>query len=520
MMRTRALAVGLGLLLTVALGLGSAWAQAPAPQRGGTLRVGVTQEFLNLDPHVATAFSSVQIFDLVYETLLRYNPKTLEIEPNLAQSWTVSDNGLDYTLTLRRNAVFHDGSQVDASDVKYTIERILNPATRSPLASFFQPVREVTVVSPFVVRISLRQASASFPSVLAGRGRIVPAEFEDKVGDPRVRTIGSGPYRLAEFSAGAVRLVRHERYWGRDAAGERLPYADGVVFRVIPDAATLRAALRAGELELIIGFGVDITAVRALGGVAELRVLAAPDLAYSLLGLQNERGPLSDVRVRQALSMAINRDQLIQVVYSGRATAAGPIPPTATEWRPIRAGQLPNYPPDAARARALLAQAGHAQGVAIKMMPIPTVPEAVQMAQVLREQLAPAGFRVEIEQVDFATFLNRWRGSDFDTFVSLNGGDPDPDVHLYRHIHSTGSTNVFKFKNAAIDQLLDQGRVTVAPARRQQIYGQVQRLIAEQVPFIFLAYADLFAVTRANVTGFILSSTRSMTPLAETWLSR
>ncbi len=518
MMRARTIAAALGTALVLSLSIASA--QAPAPQRGGTIRVGVTQEFLNLDPHVATAFSSTQIFDLVYETLLRYNPRTLEIEPNLAQSWTVSENGLDYTMTLRRNAVFHDGSQVDASDVKYTIERILNPNTRSPLASFFQPVREVVVVSPFVVRISLRQASASFPSVLAGRGRIVPAEFEDKVGDPRVRAIGSGPYRLAEFSSASVRLARHERYWGRDGAGAALPYADAVVFRVIPDAATLRAALRAGELELIIGFGVDITAVRALAGVAELRVLSAPDLAYSLLGVQHERGPLADVRVRQALSIAINRDQLIQVVYSGRATAAGPIPPTVTEWRPIRAGQLPNYSPDAARARALLAQAGQPQGVAIKMMPIPTVPEAVQMAQVLREQLAPAGFRVEIEQVDFATFLNRWRGSDFDTFVSLNSGDVDPDVHLYRHIHSTGSTNVFKFKNAAIDQLLDQGRVTVAVARRQQIYGQVQRAIAEQVPFLFLAYADLFAVTRANVNGFILASTRSMTPLAETWLSR
>jgi len=154
------------------------------------------------------------------------------------------------------------------------------------------------------------------------------------------------------------------------------------------------------------------------------------------------------------------------------------------------------------------------------MMPIPTVPEAVQLAQVLKEQLAPAGFTVEIEQVDFATFLARWRGSQFDTFVSLNGGAIDPDVHLYRHIHSTGSTNVFKFKDAAIDQLLDQGRSTADPARRQQLYGQLQRAVAEKVPFLFLAYADLFAVARRAVTGFALTPTRSMFPLVETWLSR
>src|SRR5574341_724741 len=116
--------------LLLALALAPVRAQAPAPQRGGTLRVGITQEILNLDPHVATAFSSVQVFDLVYETLLRFNPKTLEIEPNLAASWSVSGDGLEYTLNLRRDATFHDGSSVDASDVKYTIDRILNPATR------------------------------------------------------------------------------------------------------------------------------------------------------------------------------------------------------------------------------------------------------------------------------------------------------------------------------------------------------------------------------------------------------
>ena len=509
--------------LTVALmfAWGGVQAQGQTPQRGGTLRVGITQEILNLDPHVATAFSSYQVLDLVYETLLRLNPRTLDIEPWLAQSWSVSSDGLEYTITLRRDVTFHDGSALDATDVKYTIDRILNPATRSPQASFLAPVKEVTIVNPFVVKITLKQPSASFLSVLAGRGRwIVPLEFEDKVGDPRVKTLGTGSFQLAEFSAGSVRLVRHERYWRKDDQGNRLPYADAAVYRVIPDPATLRAALRAGELDLIIGFGVDITAARALSGVAELRVMTVSDLAYSLLGIQTERPPFSDLRVRQALSLAVDRAQLIQVVYSGRATAGGPIPPTVAAWGPIPATRLPNYRPNPARSRELLAQAGHPRGVSIKMMPIATVPEAVQIAQVLKEQLAAGGFTVEIEQVDFATFLARWRGSQFDTFVSLNGGDIDPDVHLYRHIHSTGSTNVFKFKDPALDQLLDQARVTPDPARRRQMYAQVQQAIAERVPFLFLAYADLFAVSRTAVQGFVLSSTRSMAPLAETWLSR
>lgn len=499
----------------------AAQAQSPAPQRGGTIRVGITQEIVNLDPHLATAFSSFQILDLVYESLLRLNPRTLKIEPNLAQSWTVSPNGLEYTFTLRRDVTFHDGSTLDASDVKATIDRILDPETKSPQASFLSAVREVTVVSPFVVRIALRQASPSFLSLFTNPGRgIVPLNFTDKVGDARVKTLGTGPYMLAEFGPGSVRLVRYERYWRKDAAGVRLPYADAVLYRVIPDAATLRASVRAGEVDLIIGFGVDITAARALQGVQGLRIMTVPDLTYSLVGINAGKAPFSDARVRQAMSLATDRDQIVQIVYGGRATVGGPVPPTLEEWRPVPARNLPNYRRDVARARTLLQQAGVTLPLAVKMLPIPTVPDAVQMAQVLKEQWAPAGLNVELEQVDFATFLSRWRGSQFDTFVSLNGGSADPDLHLYRHIHSTGSTNVFKFKDATVDQLLDQARGTPDQVRRVQLYTQAQRAIAESVPFLFISYADLFAVARTQLNGFVLSSTRSMAPLADTWIAR
>jgi peptide/nickel transport system substrate-binding protein len=298
----------------------------------------------------------------------------------------------------------------------------------------------------------------------------------------------------------------------------RLPYADAVAYRVIPDAATIRAALRTGEVDLIVGFGVDINTARALEGAAGLRTYSAPDLSSSNLGLQNERPPMNDVRVRRAMSIAVDRAQLAQVVYSGRATPAGAIPPSLVEWKPIPAARLANYAYNPGRSRELLAQAGHPRGITIKMMAIPTVPEAVQIAQVLKEQMAPAGFTVDLEQVDFATFLARWRSSQFDTYVSLKAGSTDPDILLYRHIHSTGSTNVFKFRDASIDRLLDQARVTLDPAQRLRLYTQIQQEIADKVPFVFLLYADLFAVSRTQLQGFVLSSTRTMEPLATSWL--
>lgn len=515
-MRTVAIALMIAMALSAQVAIGQT-----GPARGGTIRVGITQEILNLDPHVATAFSSFQVLDLVYESLLRLDPQTLRLEPNLAQSWSVSPDGLTYTFILRRDAVFHDGSQVDATDVKYTIERILNPATKSPQASFLEPIREVTVVNPFTVRITLKRPFAPFLFLLTGPGRgIVPVNFEEKVGDPRVKTLGSGPYKLDRFTTGEVRLVRHDRYWRRDGLGNRLPYADAVVYRVIPDQATLRAAVQTGDVDLIIGFGVDVNTARALGGVPGLHVSSTPDLSYSLLGINNERPPLNDVRVRQAMSMAVNRQELAQIVYFGRAKPAGPLPPTVEEWGPLPSSRLPNSSYNPTRSKELLAQAGYPRGISIKMMPIPTVPEAVRIAQVLKEQMAPAGFTVELEQVDFATFLARWRASQFDTFVSLNSGAIDPDIHLYRHIHSTGATNVFKFRDPVVDKLLDEARGTPDFKKRRQLYAQLQREIAEKVPFLFLLYADLFAVSRDQLRGFVLSSTRTMTPLAESWLAR
>ncbi len=510
----------IGVALVVGLAVGPARSQGPRAQAGGVIRVGITQEILNLDPHVATAFSSFQVMDLVYESLLRLDPRTLRLEPNLAETWSVSPDGLVYTFRLRRGATFHDGSQVDATDVKFSIERILDPATRSPQASFLEPVREVAVVDPFTVRVTLKRPYAPFLSILTGPGRgIVPVNFEDKVGDPRTRTLGSGPYRLERFSASAVRLVRHDGYWRRDAGGQRLPYSDAVEFRVIPDPATLRAALRAGEVDLIVGFGVDVNTAQALARVSGIQVQSAPDLAYSLVGIQNERPPFNDLRVRQALSLAVDRAAVARVVYGGRAAVAGPLPPTLQEWQPLPPSRLPLYGYNPERARQLLQQAGQGR-VALRVMPIPTVPEALQIAQVLREQMAPAGFSVEIEQVDFATFLARWRGSQFDLFVSLNGGFVDPDLHLYRHIHSTGATNVFKFRDATIDALLDQGRATADPSRRVRIYRELQTQIAQKVPFLFVTYADVFAASRTLLQGFVMSSTRSMVPLAESWLAR
>jgi len=515
-MKFRCMIVMIGVVLTFALiGMG-----AMTPNYGGVLKIGITQEILNLDPHVATAFSSFRVIENIYEGLLRYD-QDMKLQPCLAESWTVSPDGTEYLFRLRPGVKFHDGSGLTAEDVKYSLERILSPKTKSPQASRLAVIKEITVVNPLEVKITLKEPYAPFLAVLAMPGvAIVPHDFETRVKDPKTETDGTGPFKLAEFGSDYVKLVKNPDYWGQDAQGNQLPYLDGILFKVVPAVTTLRAAIQTSEIDLIFGFGVDVTTIGTLKNVAGLRILSVPELAYSLLGIQDSRPPFNDVRVRQAISLAIDRQQIVDVVYSGYAQVAGPVPPSLTDWNPLPPSQLPNYTRNVQEAKELLSKAGYPKGISFKIMPIPTVPDALKIAQVIQEQLKEANIRTEIESVDFATFLHRWRNSDFDTFVSLNGGSVDPDIHLYRHLFSNGTTNVFKYNDPVTDYLLKAGRIATDHATRLDIYTALQRRISEQVPFIFLTYSKLFAVERNTVHGFVLMPTRSITSLRQTYMSK
>ena len=331
------------VLLAAGLLIAGLLVMAEGPKYGGTLSIGITQQVLNLDPHVATAFSSWRVMELIYEGLLRFDNQ-LQLQPALAESWTVSPNGLAYTFKLRSDVKFHDGSQLTAEDVKYSFERVLNPKTSSPLRSRVSAIKAIEILNPTEVKFVLSKPFAPFLDVLP-LIYIVPKDFEKKVGDPKVKTLGTGPFKLAEFGPDYVRLVRNGDYWDKG-----LPYLDEVVIRQIPDPSTLRSALRTGQLDLIFGFGVDVTAAGAFAGLPGFQVISVPGLNYSLLGIQNARPPFDDVRVRQAISLAIDRRQIAEIVYFGRAAIAGPIPPAVSKWEPLPPSELPNYTRPARRS--------------------------------------------------------------------------------------------------------------------------------------------------------------------------
>lgn len=502
-------AVSLALALLISLSL--AGTANAAPNRGGELLVGLRQEIGNLDPHLATSFSSFRVIEVMYEGLLRYDEDGA-LEPALAADWEISEDGKTYTFHIRKGVKFHDGTELTAEDVKASFERIMDPELGSPQASRLQKIENMEVTGKYEINMTLSSKFAPFLSKVAGPGRAIVPESVVKEGENlKKQVLGTGPFTLSDWVPGEqIELENNEDYWM-----EGLPYLDKVTYKIIPEAATRRAALQGGDIHVIPS--AESTSVKVSKGKKNLKVISTQELAYSLIGFNLDREPLTDPKVRQAISYAMNREEIIEGVYDGLATVGTPLPPALEEWH-IPASELDSYEQDYEKAKELLEEAGYPNGIEFSVTVSPTLETALQIAEVLQEQLTPAGIVMELNTAEWGAFLDAWRDSDFDSFASLNGGSFDPDGYYYRTFHSEGSTNVFNYSDPTMDDLLEKGRVTTDKEERQEIYVKIQKRLVEQMPISFVAYADLHTITRESVQDFSQLSDRSMALLRRTWL--
>lgn len=499
----------LGLALWVMLALGLALAQTPV--RGGTLQIAVDSSPAGLDPQVATAFATFLITGEIYEGLVEVNER-LAVQPSLAESWKISDDGLKYIFKLRPGVTFQNGQPLSSADVVYSFDRVRDPKTGSPLASRFTLVKEVKATGPAEVTFELSQPFAPFLSELSNLA-IVPSEYVKGGGDLQRKAVGTGPFQLKEWVPDTyILLERNPHYWR-----ESRPYLDALKFNIVPDTATRQVGLASGTYQFLPN--IDPTLAVALKETPGVKLYQSQDLSYSLIGLNVSRKPFDNPKVREALNYAIDRKALVQAVYFGNGTPAGPLSPSLKSWSPpTSAWSCYNYNP--AKAKELLAQAGYPNGVDFNILTLGSVKTVVDAAQVVQAQIAQAGFRAKIEVLELGKFVQEWRNSNFEAFASLNGGSSDPDGYFYRTFSTGGSTNVFKYSNPQVDQLLNQGRTTTNLEARRKIYAQLQVILACQGPIAHLVYGTLFSAARDNVQGFRPTPTRSLASLRDTWLAK
>ncbi len=468
----------------------------------GTLEIAVDQSPVGLDPHVVTAFSSFAVLSQIYDGLVETNAE-LQVEPALAESWDLSEDGLTYTFDLRDGVTFHNGRAMTADDVVYSYERVMDEETGSPQASRFSQVVSAVAVDDDTVVFTLSEPFAPF-LVNTANLSVVPREVAENE-DLNQVAVGTGPFTLAEVVPDTYVLL--EAYPDYYREGE--PGVAALRYNVVPEASTRAAGLRNGTYQLLPD--VDPATALTLANVPDVSVLSTQDLAYSLLGLNTTVTPFNDPRVREAINLIIDRNEIIEAVYFGEAVPGGPLSPGLSDWAED-VSSFECYAPDVDRAKALLEEAG-ASDLSMNILTFGTNKIVSDAAQVIQAQLVDAGIDATVDVEEFGTFVQRWQNSDFDAFVSLNGGSADPDGYLYRTFHTDGATNVYKFSDADTDALLDQGRTETTFDARKATYNELQERLACTGPVVHVAYGTLLSALRAEVEGFEQMPTRSLISL-------
>ena len=496
---------------TSALALGTLAAPAVAQTPEGVLIVGQIAEPKSLDPAAVTAVNDFRILVNLYEGLVRYKSGTLEVEPGLAESWQISEDGTEYTFKLRDGISFHDGTPFDAEAVKFNFDRMLNedhPYHNTgpfPLAFFFSAVEETEVVDPLTVKFKLNAPYAPFLSNLAyPTGLMVsPAAVQQYGADFGRHPSGTGPFKFAEWRSNeAVVIEKNAAYWGTPAGTE------AVVFRPITDANTRVAEMLAGGIDMMVE--VPPTSLSQFQGDGfKVVEQAGPHLWFLILNAKE--GPFADKRVRQAANYAINKQAIVNDVLEGTAeVAAGPTPP-AFAW--AYDDTLTPYPYDPAKAKALIAEAG-AEGAELTFYVTEGgsgMLDPIPMGTAIQADLKAVGFDVKIETYEWNTFLGEvnpgLQGKADMAEMAWMTNDPDTLPFLALRTEAwpdKGGFNSGYYSNPKVDELLEAARVSTDQAERAKLYKEMQEIVQDDAPWVFVANWKQNAVTSDRVANFSL----------------
>jgi peptide/nickel transport system substrate-binding protein len=496
------------ILIAVALALAGPDVGA-AQTRGGTLRVGQARSPVSLDPHLGVSLHEFHILYAIFDGLVAYDEQ-LGLRPGLAESWQRVDPRT-WVFRLRRGVKFHDGTDFDATVVKWNVERIKNPETKARVRDL-DVVEEVEVVDSHTVRFRLKTPTGLLPTFLAERGGLMvsPAAARRLGPDHGRQPVGTGPYRFVEWKADDhITLARWDQYWDRDAA-----YLDRIVYRIIPDESVLVTNLRAGQIDLVMD--VPPKDLALLKRDANLTVLQRPGLGFYWINLNSGAPPFDHRAVRQALALALDRPAMLRNLYFGAGTpAAGPIAPASWAFDP----NLKPPARDLAAARRKLAEAGLPNGFTFKML-VGATPMYRTNATAVQAQLDEIGVKVELEIAETVKVLQQVVARTYQASSTIwIGLNPDPDLVLHPLYHSQGLFNRDRYRNPRVDELLDRARVADALEERRRLYQEAVAIITADAADLWLYHPDVTAAMARRVRGVPLAPDGRLRVRAA-WLER
>jgi peptide/nickel transport system substrate-binding protein len=482
----------------------------------GYVAVGLENGPITLDPRFATDATASQISDLLFDGLTRLDDQSRRL-PQLAASWEVPDPQT-YIFHLRDGFRFNNGEPVTAEDVRATYEAIRAPRTHSPKQQELDAIEAVDVLDPLTVRFRLRYPFAPFLNE-TGLGILPAKQLAASPTKPLAQPVGSGPFRLLEFRADDRWVLARNPNYPLGA-----PRLAGVVFMEVPDAVSRLLELKRGTLDLVQN-GIDPDSLEWLRKQSNIEVATAPSTTFQYLGMNLRAPPLSDVRVRQAIAHAIDRDAIVGTVLKGLATpATGLLAPT--HW--AYSADVRTYAYNPKRAKELLDQAGYTDpdgdGPAprFRLSYKTTVAELRRrIAEVLQEQLGRVGITLEIRSYEWATFYNDIKRGNFQLYSLAWVGVEDPDIYFLTCNSSQtpprGSNRGY-FHEESVDALTEAARQTLNLSERRRLYGEVQRRVSQLLPVIPLWWPTNVAAMNRRLRGFELRPNGSYVSLKDAWV--
>lgn len=450
------------------------------PVRGGTLIWGHSETTQNLDIHQTGTASSLRVLQNIHNSLITID-KDFNLIPQLAETFDMSGDGLTYTFKLRPNLKFHNGAPITSADVKYSFERVKDPATGAVNFEVFNAVQAIETPDDLTVVIKLSKINAPFMSRLAdnGAGAVIP---KDSGGTQGTAPIGAGPFKFVKYDVGSlVQMERFDDYWDGPAL------LDGIMAREITEPTTRLTGLRTGELHMINDVPLD--RVAEIEDEKKLQLLKWFPLNFDFINMNHDFEPFKDARVRKAIDLIVDKEALLQgAIWGEGQTTASPSFPTSPSYNK----DLKQRAQDIAAAKALLAEAGYGPGALKVVFKVTTnYPYHVESAQILGEWFREAGVDLTITQLTWADWLSQcWVDKDYQITMMNFFTLWEPDFLYYSLWNSTGAFNYRKISDPTIDELTEKARITVDPAARADIYKQVQQRVFDETHDILLWFRN------------------------------
>jgi peptide/nickel transport system substrate-binding protein len=476
------------------------------PKRGGILRVATVDKPVNMDPGYAQLYSSLQVYQNVFNKLV-YVAEPGTFIPGLAKSWK-QENDKTWLFDLVDNAVFHNGEPMTSADVVFTFNRLMDAKNKLPMRVFFTPVQGVEAVGKSQVRFHMDKPFGPFLAMLSQATEIVN-EKALKEKDPKLFPVGTGPYKFVEWvKDDHITLERWDKYFrpGR-------PYVDKIIFYAPSDDTVRLTGLQTGRYNWIQT--VPPQRIPELERARDMKASPGRPCFPFFLMLNASKPPLNDKRLRQAISWALDRTEIVKLVYySSHTPTAEPTPapsPWATDVNAHKGG------PDLAKAKQLMADAGVASGLNLTYMVKSQVPVLVKTGEILREQLKKVGINLEVQPLESGQYFEGLVGKKFDIAAAWWSVTVDPDMFYYPLQHSSSAWNFSGLKSEEADKRLDAFRFTASQAARKRMYPDLVKWFQEEGSLVVFSNEIQRYWTKPNVHGSVPLSSLELR-FEDTWI--